>query len=89
MNYLKILELSKPETFLSVTVFVVLAFDLFFCKGAEIKKRLLNSSIISVVGCIAALVSIGSPGYSGGLDAGILVSSSLTNWIKIVLILCC
>ncbi|MGC8742500.1 MAG: NADH-quinone oxidoreductase subunit N [Verrucomicrobiia bacterium] len=88
MSYIKIIELTVPETILAITIFIILSVDLFFYQMAEIRKRLLVSSVLSIAGCVAAIVSIGLPVYNGELNSGVLVSSSLTNWIKIALILC-
>lgn len=88
MSYFRIVELSAPETILSATVFIILMADGFVFKGADIKKRMLVSVLLGFIGCITACFSIGIPAYSGALDSGMLVSSTLTNWIKIALILC-
>ncbi len=86
MSYLEVLRWSVPEAIIALAVFVVLAADLLFLRGLELRMRLTIGAMLSCFGCAAAIGwMLAAPGH-GALAEGILVVSPTSQLVKIALL---
>jgi NADH-quinone oxidoreductase subunit N len=86
MSYLELLRLAVPETIIVITALAALVVDLTTMRGVETRARFIVGAMISIVGCIAAILwMIVMPGHANALG-GMLVVEPLTHFVKIGLL---
>ena len=89
MSYLDILFLVLPETFVVVTAFVALGFDLTLFRRKTWKARVNTAALITTIGCVTAIVWLWRtmPPTAIHHSEDILVLTSLTHLLKIVVLI--
>ena len=97
MNYHDLFRATLPETVLECAALLVLVIDLGFLRGAAAKSRSATAALLGVIGCGAALWTIGMAGAlsygadlllaSGGAatvaQCGVLILTALTLFLLI------
>jgi NADH-quinone oxidoreductase subunit N len=68
MNYADLFRVTLPETALEIAALIVLVVDLGFLRKATLQVRVATASILGVLGCGAALLTLPLQAY-GGLEA--------------------
>jgi NADH-quinone oxidoreductase subunit N len=86
VNYYEILRAAAPETILTITVLMVLAVDLIALRGESVARRFQTGALVSIIGCLMAMVFTFL--HYGSLDPlhGMLVVDPRTNFLKDVLL---
>ena len=83
MNYLQLFRVTLPETVLEVAALLVLVMDLGLLRKSAQKVRLGAAVIVSVAGCICAIVGVQLEGpqwltYGGGNATALLATGGFT-----------
>ncbi len=86
MNYLELLRCAVPETIVVLTALAVLAIDLTSMRELETRLRFVIGGMIACVGCAAAITWMVIMPETVGSLGGMLVMDSLTQFIKIALL---
>ena len=86
MSYLELLKLAAPETIVVLTALVVLGIDLTTMRGMETRLRFIIGSMITCVGCAAAILWLLVVQPHGEVTGGMLVANPLTAFVKIGLL---
>ena len=86
MNYLEILRAAAPETVVVLTALAVLTLDLLRGREKSITSRMTSSAMVTILGCVVAILwSAGSAASTRLLD-GALVVSATTQLVKQVIL---
>src|SRR5258706_9604609 len=86
MNYLQLLKLAAPETFLVITALAVLGADLFALRELDLRFRRVIGAMISCAGCAGAIALILAVPHHANFQQGIFVVDPLTQLIKVALL---
>jgi NADH-quinone oxidoreductase subunit N len=86
MNYLQLLQLSAPETIVTVTLLVVLGADLTILRGKSIAARFNVGALLSILGCVSAACMAFHRHIDANPFHGLLVVSPQIDYIKAVLL---
>lgn len=86
MSYLSVLRLLGPETCVVLAMLGVLLLDLTVLRGQPAQVRRWLAVGVAVVGCLAAAIFILNVPVAGRLPGGMLAVDSLTQWVKLVLL---
>jgi NADH-quinone oxidoreductase subunit N len=87
VTYQDLLQLALPEVIVVVTALLVLALDLMFLRGSEKPLRTSVGSIVSLLGCAAAVVWILHAPQSANVLDGMIVLNPLAQRIQIALLI--
>jgi NADH-quinone oxidoreductase subunit N len=86
ISYLQLLKLAAPETIIVLTVFAVLAADLFALRELEIRFRQIIGGMIACVGCVVAMGWILVLPEQANFMSGILVIEPLGQLVKVAIL---
>jgi NADH-quinone oxidoreductase subunit N len=86
MNYLQLLQLSAPETIVTVTLLVVLGADLTVLRGKSIAARFNVGALLSILGCVSAACLAFHRHVEANPFHGLLVVSPEIDYVKAVLL---
>jgi len=86
MNYLELAQLTLAEAIVVVTALVLLGLDLKLGAGADGRMRRAWACGLGVAGCVASAAWLWFAAPEGAVSGGMLVSDSLTRWLKTVLL---
>ncbi len=87
IDYLRLLQLAAPETFLTLTGLMVLAVDLIVGRGSAPGTRIILSGSVAATGCLLAAGGLFLLPVYGTFAAGMLVADPLTVLIKVSLVI--
>lgn len=95
MNYLQLLKLAGPETLVTITMLVVLGFDLTVLRERSVATRFRIGGLIAILGCGLAAGGLwsrmqvcASPAGAYHYDwfSGFLIADPVTDFVKIALL---
>ena len=86
MNYLEVLRIAAPEAVLAVTVLMVLTVDLVVLRGASVAWRFGVGALVSIIGCLMAMVFAFLRYGNTDLLGAMLVVDPRTDFLKAVLL---
>ncbi|MEI9978624.1 MAG: NADH-quinone oxidoreductase subunit N [Edaphobacter sp.] len=86
VSYLDLLRLVLPEAIVVVAAFCVLAVDLMFLRGSEVRFRHTAATIVSLAGCAAAIAWILYAPQSVNVLDGMLVLNPVAQRVQISLL---
>jgi len=86
VNYLQLLQLSAPETIVTITMLVVLGADLTVLRGKSIAARFHVGALLSVLGCASAAVFAFTRNVTADHLNGLLVVSPGSDFVKVTLL---
>jgi NADH-quinone oxidoreductase subunit N len=86
MNYLQLLQLSAPETIVTVTMLVVLGADLTVLHGKSIAARFNFGALLSTLGCASAACLAFHRHIEANLFNGLLAVSPSSDFVKVALL---
>ena len=82
MNYFEVLRAAAPETVLTITVLMVLAVDLVALRGESIARRFQTGALVSILGCLMAMLFTFLRFGNGDPLHGMLVVDPRTDFLK-------
>ena len=86
MNYLEMLKLALPETFVVLAAFAALLVDMVSVREQPLRYRAAVVGGFACVGCVAAIAWILAAPHYGAVVGGMFVADPLTQLLKIVLL---
>jgi NADH-quinone oxidoreductase subunit N len=86
MNYLQLLQLSAPETIVTLTLLVVLGADLTVLRGKSLAARFHVGALLAIVGCASAAGLAFHRHLAANPFDGFLVVSPQIDFVKAVIL---
>ena len=86
MNYLQLLQLSAPETIVTVTLLVVLGADLTVLRGKSLAARFHVGALLAILGCASAAGLAFHRHLAANPFDGFLVVSPQIDFVKVVIL---
>ena len=86
VGYSDLLAALAPETALVLAAVAVLFVDMGLMRSAPLRQRFLTACAVAGLGCLVTLGILASSGAHLRFLDGVLVVDSLTQWVKVFLV---